>query len=64
MTTRLHSSYKVGKVEVDDLPREELIDTVRLFCPDAPDDLLRNFIKDLIDSCSEQLEEKGYAKRS
>lgn len=61
MRKRQFSSYKVGQTHVDDLTREQLIETVSIFCADASDQMLREFIKDLIDYCAEYLEEKGYA---
>lgn len=61
MQQRRFSSYRVGQTEVDRLSREELIETVRMFCADASDDLLRRFIKDITDEAGEKLEAEGYA---
>ena len=61
MEKRRFSSYKVGQTHVDYLARAQLIETVSVFCADASDQMLREFIKNLIDYCGERLEEKGYA---
>lgn len=61
MGSRRFSSYTVGQTSVDDLSRAELIQCCIVFCADASDELLRQFIKDVADYCGERLEEKGYA---
>lgn len=44
------SSIKVGDLRVDKMSYDELIDTVRLFCAEAPPELLREFIIDMTES--------------
>lgn len=60
MGERRFSSYRVGQIHVDDLPRAELLQCCIVFCVEAPDELLRQFIKDIADCSAEQLEKKCY----
>ena len=58
---RRFASYRVGKVEVDSLSRDELIAAVRMYCADASAELLRDFLKDIADEAADNLAADGYA---
>lgn len=58
--TRRLSSYETTqddgeRIPVDELSRSRLLEAVRIFCDEATDEMLRGFIKDIIDHCDEQL---------